>query len=400
MKLIAASIAALLLSISAFAQTTLPATHVEWAYLDSQPPGPCSALAYSLAGKPIRPEVSDCLKKQFRLWQDSDLPSVVEYEAAVLSLIKLGQNPTDYQGRNLLAALYPADALEVDGLDGVSGALLVYSASGQEIAQSQPNSPNALLDRMIAAQQLSGGFAQQPGHDPDISVTARAITALYPYQSMGADITAVIQRGLTWLGEQQNADGTFSIKGLPSGSTTAQVLIAASLCPPPPDTFTKGGPLMNALEHFHNQDGGYSEVLGGDSSPKVTELAIIARHVASTKMFPYYAPENDGAIQLSASAEAPVPTAQSENKLGSYLKFLFTFCMIFFLIYLILMLTIKIGKYAEKKKLPGSLAAQATSPTESADPSIHIPMQAQIPNFDDCTTRELEIGHLDDKPES
>lgn len=363
-----------------------------WRYLDANPPGPRSAAAYSLAGHPIRPEVAPALKERLTTWDT--LSSPVEYECVLLSLIKLGEDPTTYNDRDLLSPLYSKDALGSGGLDDITGALLVYSACGKEVPQSQPNSPNALIDRVMAAQQQSGGFAETAGEEPSAAVTARAITALFPYQA-GADVKSSVRRALTWLSEEQNGDGTFSVKGLPSGSATAETLLAVSLYRPDSALFERGGGIDAALEHFRNHDGGFSEVLGGPSSTQITELAVIARYTAETGLFPYYAPDRyPGYVK----PEEPAPA--SESPWASYGKFLIGFILIFFLIYLLLILTIKIGKFAEKKKLPGSLAAQAekeqaAAASEKQDGTIqlHIPMQPAIPDFDDISEQESEIGH-------
>lgn len=392
-QIILAAGVCLLLSVGVYAQNSQQAQTV-WQYLDGQAPGPRSAIAYSLAGKPIREEIPDRLEQQFRVWDKEGFLSVVEYETALLSLIKLQEDPTNYKNMDLFSKLYPQDALRQDGLDGVTGALLAYSASGMEITQSQPNAPNSLIDRVMAAQQRSGGFAETAGEEPNVAVTARAITALFPYQS-GSDVKSTVRRALEWLDSQQNGDGTFSVKGLPSGSATAETLLAVSLYQPSPELFTKGENISAALEHFHNSDGGYGEILGGASSPQITELAVIAQYTADTGRFPYYTPESyPGYVEN-------VPKPETQTPWASYGKFLIGFILVFSLVYVLLIITTKIGKFAEAKKLPGSLAAQAEK--EHRQPSevnaqeenmqMHIPMQAEIPDFTDIPEQESEIGH-------
>ena len=169
----------------------------------------------------------------------------------------------------------------------------------------------------------------------------------------------------------------------------------------PAHTFFSGyNRLQTALDLFQNEDGGYSETLGGVSSPETTELAIIAVYTAESGTFPYYAPE----YYLGYMPE-PESTSQptEESPWFIYGKFFFGFILIFFLIYLLLLITVKIGKFAEKKKLPGSLAAQAEKKnTAFSEDTIqmHIPMQAEIPNFDQIPEQESEMGHSDNNPSS
>lgn len=389
-KLLVAAGACLLLSVCAHA---LPASGIVpddvWAYLDTQAPGPRSAVAYSLGGKPVRSEVSAALDQQFRDWEKNGVPSAEAYENALLSVIKLQEDPTN----DLLSRMYQQDFFDGSDLDGISGALLAYSASGIEIPQTQPNTPNSLIDRVIASQQRSGGFAERPGGEPSVTVTARALTALFPYQN-GSNVRSTVNRALDWLDSQQNGDGTFSVKGLPSGGATAETLVAVSLYRPDEAMFLKGGGLLKALDQFKSADGGYSEVLGGGSSVETTELAVIARCTAAAGNFPYYAPEHyPGYVE-------PKPVEKQENPWVVYGKFFVGFALIFGLIYLLLMLTVRIGKFAEKRKLPGSLAAQAEKEQkQNPDIQLHIPMQADIPDFDKISEQESEIGHSgDDSP--
>lgn len=383
----------LLFSIGVSAQDS-PHSQAVWEYLDAHVPGPRSAIAYSLAGKPIREDVPKSLEQQFRTWEKDHFSPVLDYETALLSLIKLQEDPTNYKNMDLFSRLYQQDALRQDGLDGVTGALLAYSASGLEITQSQPNAPNSLLDRVMAAQQRSGGFAETVGEEPNVAVTARAITALFPYQS-GSDVKSTVDRALEWLDSQQNGDGTFSVKGLPSGSATAETLLAVSLYRPSPELFSKGNGILAALEYFHNSDGGYSEILGGASSVEMTEFAVIARYTADTGRFPYYAPERYPGYVES------VPEPETLSSWGTYGKFLIGFILVFSLVYVLLVITTKIGKFAEAKKLPGSLAAEAekNSPQQPETDhqeetmQMHIPMQAEIPDFTDIPEQESEIGH-------
>lgn len=391
---VAASIA-LLFSIPAFAEIT--GLEKARQYLESNPPGPRSAVISSLNGWPVQPGIQAALEKQFRLWEQESSFSPAEYELALLSLFKTGESLPSYSNMDLLSRLYMQNALNGGGLDGISGALLVYNASGQEISQSQPNSPNSLLDRITASQQESGGFAQMAGDLPDITVTARALTALYPY-SLNHDIRSTIEHGLKWLASQQNSDGTFSDNGVPSGSATAEVLVTFSVYQPAQAFFPGYSRIQPALALFQNADGGYSETLDGVSSPEITELAMIAIYAAESGTFPYDAP--DYYPEYTSEPENSSQPAE-ESPWLVYGKFFFGFIFVFFLIYLLLLITVKIGKFAEKKKLPGSLAAQAEKKnTAFSDDTIqiHIPMQAEIPNFDQIPEQESEIGNSGNTP--
>lgn len=373
------------------------------AWLDSRPPGDLSIVVYSLLGLPIRDDAVEQMDAVLTEGIKTGFSSAVALEKNLLCLIKLKKNPADYLKSNLISQLYTDPALAREGIDALSLALLTYRAYGEVIPDTVRNAPNAILDSVISCQQPSGGFAPVGGEEPAVGATARAVTALAFYEDIPY-VRSTMDRALSWLAGQQNADGSFSDGGKPNLDATASVLLMAGVCAlgehPVPFTGSQVS-LTDALELFACPTGGYSTVPGGTPDVAATELALIARFSMSGS-FPFLSPVQYPGYQTPAADSEPA----ADNPLVTYGKFVLGFGIIFFLIYCLLMLTIKIGKIAEEKKLPGSIAAQkdkngageaGSTPPESSDTTehtmeMHIPMKAEMPDFDSISERETDIG--------
>lgn len=404
----------ILLSIPAYAQTppaasepvppliAAPIAQQTWDYLDANAPGEWSIVAYSLGGKPIREDALTAMTSALDNGLYSGFPSITTFETLMLSLIKTGQNPTDYQTRDLITLLGDDRFLYHEGLDGVSMALSIYNAAERfdvYIPETLVNCVPEVISHIGSCQQENGGFSVRSGEPPDVGASARAVMALSGYKNIPYAQDAA-QKGIEWLSTQQNEDGTFSAQADAPGDceTTAAVLSAIRVCGINLDDprFVKNGiTLSKALSTFLNSDGGYSLLQGQTSSVETTEHAIIALYTDFFELFPYLPPFSyPGYVSPDQVPPVEEPTPQESS-----VWFIIKFLGILFLVYLLLQLTILIGKYSEKKKLPGSLAAekekQAQEEAErmqNATFEMHIPMNATLPDFDKLNETETRLA--------
>ncbi|MEM1483994.1 prenyltransferase/squalene oxidase repeat-containing protein [Oscillospiraceae bacterium PP1C4] len=369
-------------------QIIFPVSEQTWQYLDKNIEGSWSITAYSLG----RRDIKETAKKQLAVTLEHGIAngfqSPVELEKGLISLIKLEQDPLHYKKTNLLSSLYTYDDIYKDGLDGAVFALMAYQAADAAVPEAVRNSTAAVIDYIVSSQQRSGGFAMTAGRDPDVQTTALAVTALAAKHDIPY-VSASLEKAVDWLSSQQNPDGTFSLKNLPSCEATAAVLTAlrvhgVSLDDP---RFVKNGhDLLDALDLFENTDGGYAPQVGQSSDVTITEQVIIALHTNQTGLSPFLSP-----------TQYPGYVKPEMNGIEVYLKFFIGFIGMLCIIYLLLILTTKIGKKWGGPMQPQQL--DSLKPDEQALTAddhtieIHIPMKAKLPDFDTINEQETTPPH-------
>ncbi len=374
-----------------------PVAGQTWEYLSNQPAGLWSISVFSLGQREIREDAKARLYTMLETGHSNGFRKAHDLELSILALVKLGLDPSSYQKNNLLSTLSSHEALYEDGLENASLALMAYTAADSPIFESARNSIPAVTDYLVSSQQRSGGFAPTAGRDPDIVVTADAITALAPQKEVSY-VSSSLDRALSWLSEQQNPDGTFNAQGGPNCRATAAVLIALSTLgiPLEDERFVKEeGDLLDALFLFQNTDGGFAMLMGESSSVEATEYAALALYAEQTGLSPHLAPSR-------YPGYVPSEPEQKRSAVMSYLQFLVGFLGMLAIIYALLLLTTWIGKKWGDRRIPffgnpydleSSPEAQvrpdqppAEAPMETME--IHIPMQAELPDFD--TIPEIE----------
>lgn len=351
-----------------------PVAEQTWEFLDANPPGENSILAYSLGGYAVREEAETKLADGLISSIADGFSSPSALERGIIGLVKSGQDPASFERTDLISALYSHENIYQEGLDGALLALAAYSAADAQAPVSAHNSPTAVIDYIVSSQLRAGGFGVTTGRDPDVRTTARAVTVLASSRDIPYVNTAV-NRALSWLSAQQAPDGTFQRGGRPDCESTAAVLTAVRTCGIGlgDARFTKEGrDLHDALQSFRQPDGGYAASPGETSNMAATEAAVVALLTDATGLSPYLPPERyPGYVE-------PQPDSSYV-----FLRFLFGFVLLFGLLYLVLILTGKIGK--RWGKFPGEPQAEPEKPSSQADTrtlELNIPMKAEIPDFD------------------
>lgn len=75
---------------------------------------------------------------------------------------------------------------------------MAYDAVGEKIPESASNAPSGVIDYVVSSQTRSGGFALTTGRDPDVLMTAKAITALAPSRELPY-VSASVEKAIDWL---------------------------------------------------------------------------------------------------------------------------------------------------------------------------------------------------------
>ena len=195
-----------------------------------------------------------------------------EYSRVVLALTAMGKDPANVAGYDLLKPLSDFDATVWQGVNGAIWALIALDSGSYESALRQN-----YVDHIVAQQLADGGWALS-GELSDPDVTAMALQALAKYRAQ-TNVKKAIDKALGWLSASQNRDGTFSVEGIPTCESTAQVLVAlGALGIDVTDSrFVKGGNTVEtALLSFYTAGKGFAHTKGGSTDGMATEQAFYA----------------------------------------------------------------------------------------------------------------------------
>ena len=195
-----------------------------------------------------------------------------EYSRVVLALTAIGQDPANVAGYDLLKPLSDFEATVWQGVNGAVWALIALDSG------SYPNALRQEYVDHVVEQQLSCGAWALSGETPDTDVTAMALQALAKYRTQ-ADVKTAIDRALTWLSKTQNSDGSFSVEGIPTCESTAQVLVALGALgiDHTDQRFVKGGNTAEqGLLSFYTAGKGFSHTRNGGTDGMATEQAFYA----------------------------------------------------------------------------------------------------------------------------
>jgi len=207
-----------------------------------------------------------------------------EYSRVVIALSALGEDVTNFDGRNLLLPLANISDVTAQGLNGAVYALLAFDALRLDIptiANTALQTTRRKLVDFILGRELPGGGFPWVGTTASPDVTAMALQALAPYQAEEA-VAAVVARALTALSNTQAANGGFAWEAEGEACEgVAQVVIALAaheIDPAADARFAKsGGNAMDALLRFQKANGSFNHVAAGTGSIQMaTEQAACA----------------------------------------------------------------------------------------------------------------------------
>ena len=184
------------------------------------------------------------------------------YSRTILAMTALGADPRTYTDYNLLEGIADLEKVTAQGLNGAIWALIAldshdYTPPVMEDIEEENLATRDALYEYIADKFLEDGGWAFTGTEPDVDITAMALTALAPYTWID-DISDKVDQAVAWLSEVQNEDGTFSAmyNGIkePTAESTAWVVMALSTLGIDPATdarFIKNGnSAMNGLCSF------------------------------------------------------------------------------------------------------------------------------------------------------
>lgn len=206
-----------------------------------------------------------------------------EYSRIILALTAIGYDVTNVGGYNLLSYLSDYENVVWQGVNGPSWALLALDSYDYEIPVvadgGRQNTREDMIWYILSEQHPDGGWSLDDV-ESDVDVTAMVLQALSNYYSANEKVKVAVDKGVSYLVNRQNADGTFSTIGVANAESTAQVIVA--LCclgiNPNEDTrFTKESrTLIDTLCQFSVEEGGFRHVMDGSVNQMASEQCYYA----------------------------------------------------------------------------------------------------------------------------
>lgn len=187
----------------------------------------------------------------------------------VVTLLAMGEDPTDVGGTNLIEMLYHYPNLDRMTSNMMAFTLLALDAKDYEVPQDALWSREALIEKILTFQNENGGFGLSSSKTVSVDVTAMILQSLAPYRDQ-EQVSAAFEKALDYLRGEMTTDCGYINEGDDNGCTTAQVLTAlavAGIDPLDPDYgFTRGNyNLVTKLNQF-KRDRGFT-TFGNSNEP-------------------------------------------------------------------------------------------------------------------------------------
>lgn len=197
-----------------------------------------------------------------------------EYSRVVLALRSIGKDPQNVSGYDLLEPLEDFEKVTSQGLNGAVFALLALDADGVDKGTVEMQ----YLDYILNSQKSDGGFSIDSSSDEgSADITSMALQSLAPYQD-NQEVRETVDRGVEFLAESREDNGTYVAYGEDSSESIAQAVIALSTlgidCNED-ERFSENG-LLDTLMQYYKEDGSFSHTLKGESNPMATDQAFCA----------------------------------------------------------------------------------------------------------------------------
>ena len=151
-----------------------------------------------------------------------------EYSRVILALSALNQDARDVGGYDLTLPLGDFDKTVWQGINGPIWALIALDSRNYPMPQNPQAKTQATrqmyVDRILSRQLSDGSWSLSGEGSGDVDVTAMALQALSRYTDQAAVKTGV-DRALSWLSGQQQADGGFATGGAANAESLSLIHI-------------------------------------------------------------------------------------------------------------------------------------------------------------------------------
>ncbi|MHC6181188.1 cell wall-binding repeat-containing protein [Clostridium sp. JNZ X4-2] len=205
------------------------------------------------------------------------LSQPTDYERTTLALMAVGQDPTNFQGYNLIEKIYNNTGMDDQGINAYVFALTALDSGSFEIPEGSVWTRDKLIDKVLENRTADNGW-DYAGDSADPDMTGMALTALAPYKDK-AEVKDAVDKAVDKLSSMQDSDGGFSSWKVSNSESISQVIIGlcANGIDPSSAAFTKNGKTpVDALLSYEVSGGGFSHTKGTGYNAMATEQAAQA----------------------------------------------------------------------------------------------------------------------------
>ncbi len=209
-----------------------------------------------------------------------------ENSRMILALTAAGYDASDVAGYNLLKGLTDLEYVKGQGINGAVWALIAFDSHNYKIPGDVGNSTTVTRENLVQTildDQLSDGGWGLDGITTEPDMTAMALQALAPYYHKDENVKEAVDSALSCLSVMQLADGGYGNAyqlNRSCAESCAQVIVALTALGIDPCTdarFSKNGhSIMDALNSFFVEGGGFRHTAGGERNGMATEQGYYA----------------------------------------------------------------------------------------------------------------------------
>lgn len=194
-----------------------------------------------------------------------------DYSKLIVALTAIGKDARNIKGHNILAYLSDFTNVKIQGFNGPIWALIAlkshpdYTIPVDPTAKEQ-TTEEGLIQYLLERETSEGGWTLF-GSTPDSDITGMTIQALSSYYGKRDDVTAAIDRALTWLSKSQLESGGYATVGTETSESVAQIVVALAsigVDGAKDQRFIKNGKWpMTGLFQYYLPEGGFMHVAAG-----------------------------------------------------------------------------------------------------------------------------------------
>ncbi len=179
---------------------------------------------------------------------------MTDYERTSLGILSAGEDPTDFQGVNLIDKIAEWPNLS-QGINAGIWGLIAFDAANAKIPEGAVNTRESLIDYILKTKAGTGW--SYGGTEPDPDMTGMALYALAPYRER-LDVKKAGEAAIQWLSENQKDTGGYASWGTWNSESISQVILGITAwgVDPQGEKFTKdNGNAVTALLEYQIKTG-------------------------------------------------------------------------------------------------------------------------------------------------